>query len=261
MSAAEDAVIRAKAQSVFGALPALGVWLDIPSLMTADILARTGFDFGIVDLEHSPSSYETALAQILAFDAQRRPVLLRPPLAADPWIKRGLDIGAAGVIAPAVVNADMARAVVAAVRYGPAGARGVATSAVRAAGFGADDSYEPTWNERALAIMQIESPAALAEAPAIAAVDGVDGLFFGPADFTAAAGYPGAAAIGEAFQRMADAARAQGKLVGSVPFPGYDVAALKAAGVDIIPVTGDIPLLGAGAKAALAAARQAGSKD
>lgn len=255
MSATEDAAIRSKARSIFGDLPALGVWLDIPSVMTADIIARTGFDFGIVDLEHGPSSYETALAQILAFDAQKRPILIRPPLAADPWIKRGLDIGAAGIIAPAVPNAEVARQVVAAVHYGPKGARGVATRMVRAAGYGADESYLPTWNDRALTICQIESPAALSEAPAIAAVEGVDGLFFGPADFSAAADYPGAAALGDAFRRMADAARAQGKLVCSVTFPGFDAAALKEAGADIIPVGSDVSMLRTNSEAILKAAR------
>ncbi len=255
MSTTEDAAIRSKARSIFGALPALGVWLDIPSVVTADIIARTGFDFGIVDLEHGPSSYETAMAQILAFDAQKRPILLRPPLAADPWIKRGLGLGAAGVIAPAVENAEMARSVVRAVRYGPSGGRGVATRLVRAADYGADDSYEPSWNDRALTIVQIESPAALAEAPAIAAVDGVDGLFFGPADFSAAAGYPGAAALGDAFLQMAEAAKARGKLVCSVTFPGYDSATLQAAGADIIPVGSDVALLRQSAESVVTAAR------
>lgn len=255
MTSTDDAPIRAKATAVFGELPAIGLWLQTASVITADILARSGADFAILDMEHGPAGYETALTQILAFEAQRRPVIIRPPLAGDPWIKRALDIGAAGILAPNVANAETAREVVKAAHYGPRGGRGVAARMVRASGYGADDSYQATWNERAIVIVQIETPAGLAEASAIAAVDGVDGLFFGPADFAAAAGHPGAAALVEAYETMAAAARAQGKLVGVLPFAGRDAAALRKSGVDIIPIASDVGLLRDAASAALDRAR------
>lgn len=255
MSAREEATARTKALGIFGTLPALGAWLEFPSVVAADVMARAGFDFGIVDLEHGMSSYETAMAQILAFDAQKRPTLLRPSMPADPWIKRGLDLGAAGIIAPNVPDVATARAVVAAAHYGPSGARGAAPGIVRAAAYGADDSYLPTWNDRAFVMAQIETPAALSQAGAIAAVDGVDGLFFGPTDFSTAAGFPGATVVGEAFASMVEAARSQGKLVGSVPFAGHDVAELQRLGVDVIIMASDIVMLRKAAEGALAAAR------
>lgn len=240
-------------------LPAFGVRLTLPGVGPADVLARCGFDFALIDQEHGAAGPESLIQQLLACEAAGVPALVRPPSAQSALLPRLLDLGAAGVLAPAVPDSTTARALAAALRYPPDGRRSVAGGTVRAAGYGADDAYEATWNGRAMLWAQIESPAALAEARAIAAVDGVDALFFGPADYAAAADYPGAAAVLAAFQKLAEAARASGKLVGAAPFADQDPARLAAAGADVILAGADSGYLRSSALASLAAARSGGA--
>ncbi len=249
---------RAKAERLFGRLPAAGCWLDLPSPEAAEIAAGAGADFGLVDCEHGALSIETAGRMLAALKAGGAAALARPPEISDAWVKRLLDAGADGLILPMVESAAQAREAVAMALYPPAGRRGMAAGVVRAGGWGARaGDYAAGWNARAFVAVQIESPAALEAAPEIAAVEGVDLLFFGPNDYGWSAGLGGAAdpAVFAAFRRLAEAARAAGVLSGSVAFPAGPAAALRAAGCDLIASASDVEALRTGIAAALREAR------
>ena len=211
---------REKLDRLMPNVPARGCWLGLPSIVTAEIMGRAGFDFAIADLEHGPSSVETAMGQMIALAGTPTVPVVRVPQGGGPWIKRALDIGAQVVIVPAVESPEEAVAHVAAFRYGPL-------------------------------ICQIESPEALERAEEIARVDGVDGLFFGPADFATIAGFPDDGELEAAFDRMCVAARKLGKLTGTVPFARLTAADLVRAKVDIVAVASDISILRKGAQAVL----------
>ncbi|MEO1330230.1 MAG: aldolase/citrate lyase family protein [Pseudomonadota bacterium] len=244
---------RQKAEALFGRLPARGCWLALPSPIASEIVGRAGFDFAIVDFEHGPVGIETAVTQMIALKAASTAAMARAPSLDAAWIKRLLDAGAEALMAPMIESADDAGAAVLAFRFGPEGRRGVATAMVRAAGYGSDPDYLKSWNDRGLLIAQLESPHAVDRADAIAAVDGVDALFFGPSDYAAAAAFPSDTVVIAALERVVKAAHAHGKLAGSVSFAGLDPAALEARGVDIVGAASDVGLL---REAAAAAARR-----
>jgi 2-keto-3-deoxy-L-rhamnonate aldolase RhmA len=254
---------REKLAALFGRLPASGCWLDLPSPEAAEIVARAGADFGVVDLEHGPASVETAGRMLTALRAGGAAAIARPPERSEPWIKRLLDSGADGVVVPMVDTPEQAAEAAAWLRYPPLGRRGVAASVARAAGWGADAAaYLAGWNARAFLAVQIESPEALAAAPEIAEVDGVDLLFFGPADFSARSGFadgPADPRARAAFEAVAAAAQGAGKAVGSVAFPAMDGPALAAAGCDMIAAASDVAALLGGVAAAVAGGRGLGA--
>ena len=253
---------RAKAEGLFGRVPAAGCWLDLPSPEAAEIAARAGVDFGVVDCEHGPATVETAGRMLSALRAGGAAAIARPPERSEAWIKRLLDSGADGLILPMVETPKLAAEAAALTRYPPEGRRGLAHSVIRAAGWGADaEAYRAGWNARAFLAVQIESPAALEAAGAIAAVDGVDLLFFGPSDFSSFAGFPDGPADPRAFaafERLAAAAHGAGKLAGSVAFPAGSGAALRAAGCDMISSGSDVSALRRGLAAAMAQTLEAG---
>ncbi len=238
---------RAKAERLFPRLPARGCWVSLPTPIAAEIVGDAGVDFVILDLEHGTATYETVVAQLIALRATGTAAVARVPELYGPWIKRTLDAGAQALIVPMVATADAAADAVRAFRYGPDGVRGNATRMVRAARYGADPDYLTRWRDEGVLMVQIESPEALNNAEAIAAVDGVDALFFGPSDYGAAAGFPGDAALTRALDQVTAAARASGKLVATVLFADHDADALEARGVDILGVASDVSLLRKGA--------------
>jgi 2-keto-3-deoxy-L-rhamnonate aldolase RhmA len=249
---------RAKAERLFRRLPAAGCWLNLPCPEAAEVAVAAGADFGLVDCEHGVMSLETAGRLLAALKAGGVAALARPPEVSDAWVKRLLDAGAEGLILPMVESAARAADAVAMALFPPRGRRGVAATVVRAGGWGAQaDAYVAGWNDRAFLAMQIESPAALDAAGAIAAVEGVDMLFFGPNDYGWSAGLGGAAHpdVFAAFRRVADVAHAAGKLVGTVAFQAGPAAALRAAGCDVISSASDVSALRRGVAAALAEAR------
>lgn len=231
-----------------------GCFIGLPSVAAADIIGRCGYDFGLIDMEHGPIGFETALGQLAALERSGVAGVIRTPIAANPWISQALDLGAAGVMAPNVRSPEMAEEVVAAATIGPEGRRGVATRVIRAADYGEDPDYEEAWNSLRVVIAQIESPRGLDAAAEIASVDGVDVLFFGPADYAAQAGYPGSADVAAALDRLIAVGRAAGKRVGSVPLPGVTAADMIARGVSFAAVASDVALLRVAGENALAAA-------
>ncbi|MCW6535329.1 HpcH/HpaI aldolase family protein [Sphingomonas lycopersici] len=238
--------------------PRLGLWQALASPYTAEICATLGFDWMLFDGEHAPNTAQTLLGQLQAVAPYPVHAIARPPAGDAVNIKQYLDIGFGTLLIPMVESADQAAAIVAASRFPPRGIRGVASSTSRASRFGAETSYLGTAHERTGIIVQIESAAALAAVDEIAAVEGVDGLFIGPADLAASLGHLGnplhetvQAAIDQAFAAI----HAAGKPAGIFALDPEDAAARAAQGFGFISVGTDIGLLANGGRRLLQTCR------
>ncbi|THF71741.1 4-hydroxy-2-oxoheptanedioate aldolase [Deinococcus sp. Arct2-2] len=194
-----------------------GFWLALADPYSAEICAGAGFDWLLIDGEHAPNDLRSTLAQLQAVAPYPSAAVVRPPVGDPVLIKQLLDIGARNLLIPMVETAERARAVVAATRYPPQGIRGVGSALARASAFSRDTEYVQHANEGICLIVQVESAAALGELEDIAATDGVDGVFIGPADLAASMGHlgnPNHADVQAAIQAAAARLKAVGKPAG-----------------------------------------------
>lgn len=168
----------------------IGLWCALSSAYAAEAVAACGFDWLMFDTEHSPSDVEGVLAMLQAVSAYDVSPLVRPASNDAVLIKRFLDIGAQTLLIPFVQNAAEAQEAVAATRYPPAGVRGV-SALTRATRFGRVENYAQRAQEEICLLVQVETAEALTQIEAIAAIDGVDGIFIGPADLAASMGHVG----------------------------------------------------------------------
>ena len=237
-----------------------GCWLSLASPMAAEALACAGFDFLVVDGEHSPADTMDTVALLQAIAAGGSQPIVRVTDNSTWLAKRALDAGSPTLLFPMVGSGDEARRAAAAMRYpqqGNGGARGVA-GIVRAARYGLAAGYVHTANEAACTIVQIESAAGVEAAGEIAAVDGVDALFVGPADLAASLGHLGDSLhpdVQRAIDRVAAAARAQGKAAGIFAGSAAEARDYAARGFSLVSLAADVVWLLTGARQALAAAR------
>ncbi len=234
----------------------IGCWLNLPSPEAAEIVGATGFDFVIIDLEHSVIGMETASRMMMALGDT--PAIVRIPEPSDGWIKRTLDAGAAAVMVPRVEDLETAKRLAASATYGPEGRRGEGAGIARAAAWGRTaPAYRSRWREKGGLVLQIESPAGLAIAPEIATLPGVTQLFFGPSDFSACLGCDRAdPRIAAAGREVARIARAAGLEAGTVTYPAGSFPELAALGYTHALDVSEISLLIAALDTHLAAARR-----
>src|SRR5215212_10000157 len=199
----------------------IGLWSSLSSHLTVEILAGSGFDWLLLDQEHSPNELPMVHTQLLAAAAggSAQPVV-RPPWNDAVMIKRLLDVGVQGFLIPYVQDEAEARAAVAATRYPPEGVRGFA-SASRSSRFGRVKDYHARAADEICVLVQVESRTALDDLEAIARVEGVDGVFIGPGDLSAGLGHLGnpghpevQAAIEDAIARIKACGKAPGILTG-----------------------------------------------
>ncbi|MFT0545735.1 4-hydroxy-2-oxoheptanedioate aldolase [Allopusillimonas ginsengisoli] len=197
----------------------IGLWQGLASPYTAELCATVGYDWLLLDCEHVPNTIQTTLAQLQAVAAHQTAPVIRPAWNDPVELKRLLDIGAQNLLVPMVQNAAEARAAVASVHYPPKGIRGVGTALARAARWGGVSDYLARANEEICLLCQVETVDALGALDEILAVDGVDGVFIGPADLAASMGHiqnPGhpdvRAAIKDAILRIRQAGKAPGIL-------------------------------------------------
>jgi 4-hydroxy-2-oxoheptanedioate aldolase len=170
--------------------PQTGIWISLCSPFAAEAVAAAGFDWAVIDMEHSPNDLTTVMGQLQVFAAYETTALVRPEWNDPVLVKRVLDIGAPGLVFPMVQSVDEAKKAVASTRYPPRGIRGV-SGTTRANKFGRiTDYFDQIENETAI-LLQVETRAAVALADQIGAVEGVDGVFFGPADISADMGLLG----------------------------------------------------------------------
>jgi 4-hydroxy-2-oxoheptanedioate aldolase len=168
----------------------LGLWCSLPGAYAAEAVAGSGFDWLLFDTEHSPGDPLTVLAQLQAVAPYPVSAVVRPASNDAVLIKRLLDFGAQTLLIPYVQNAEEAKAAVSAMRYPPAGIRGV-SGVTRATRFGRVPNYGIRAEEELCLLVQIETQEALDNLESIASVEGVDGVFIGPADLAASLGHVG----------------------------------------------------------------------
>ncbi|MBO9407828.1 HpcH/HpaI aldolase/citrate lyase family protein [Shimia sp. R9_1] len=199
--------------------PQIGCWMSFGSPLAAELMSTTGFDWLVIDGEHAPNDLLSITDQLRAMNGSASHPVVRVPIYEDWILKQVLDAGAQTVLVPMIDTAEEAAAVVRACRYAPAGVRGMGGAGSRVTGFGAISDYVSNANEEICVLVQAESRAALANLDEILAVDGVDGVFIGPADLSADMGFPGnsdepavQAAIAEAIQTITKAGKAAGIL-------------------------------------------------
>ena len=188
----------------------IGLWVTLPSGFTAEALATCGYDWLLLDTEHSVGDPITVFEQLQAVAPYKVSAVVRPVSNDVTLIKQLLDAGAQTLLIPYVQDAGEARAAVDAMRYAPRGIRGFA-GLTRASGYGLVDDYATRAEEELCLLVQVETRSALDEIEAIAAVDGVDGIFIGPADLAASMGHPGNTGHPDVVHAIEDAIRRIGK--------------------------------------------------
>lgn len=168
----------------------LGLWLSTGTSYPAEIAARAGFDWLVIDAEHGPNDLRSILEQLQVLHAFSPEPVVRPPVGEKWMIKQLLDLGARTLLIPMVNAAEEARELVRSVCYPPLGDRGMGAMVARVSGFGTRTDYvEKAGNDICL-LIQVETKQALQQLPEIAEVEGVDGIFIGPADLSADMGSP-----------------------------------------------------------------------
>ena len=168
----------------------IGLWSTLCSNIVAEIIGDSGFDWILIDTEHTPNETPNLVSQMQAMATGTAAPIVRPAWNDTVLIKRLLDIGANSLLIPFVQNAEEAAAAVAATRYPPEGVRGV-TGSGRAARYGRVTDYLHTAAEEICVIVQIETSDALSQLREIASVPGVDAVFIGPSDLSASLGHLG----------------------------------------------------------------------
>ncbi|AHL33911.1 2-keto-3-deoxy-L-rhamnonate aldolase [Pseudomonas brassicacearum] len=197
----------------------IGLWLGLADAYCAELAANAGFDWLLIDGEHAPNDLRTLLGQLQAVAPYPSQPVIRPVVGDTALIKQVLDIGVQTLLVPMVESADQARELVRAIHYPPHGVRGVGSALARASRWNSIPGYLDKADEQMCLLVQIESREGLANLDAIAAVDGVDGVFIGPADLSASMGFRGnpghpdvQAAIEDAIARIRQAGKAAGIL-------------------------------------------------
>ncbi len=229
----------------------IGLWSHLSSPITSEVLGQCGFDWMVLDMEHSPNELPDILSQLQSMkDSPTMPVV-RPPWNDMVTFKRLLDIGAQTLIVPYIQNEQEARHAVSYTRYPPHGVRGYAGTP-RASGYGRIPDYAKRCADELCLLLQVETVEGLRHLEAIANVDGVDGIFIGPGDLSADMGHLGnpkhpqvVAAIEEAMRRI----RACGKAPGVLTFDDALARQFIQAGGQFVAVGSDQGLLRDGATA------------
>ncbi|MCL6285226.1 HpcH/HpaI aldolase/citrate lyase family protein [Ruegeria sp. 2012CJ41-6] len=234
----------------------IGCWLSFAEEVTAEVMGTAGFDWLVIDGEHAANDIRSIRAQLMALEASVSHPVVRVPIGETWIIKQVLDAGAQTVLVPMVDSAEQARELVRAVTYPPEGTRGVGAAAARATRFGEITDYVKTAGDEICLLVQVESRAGIAALDDILAVEGIDGVFIGPADLSTDMGLHGNSADPEVRAVIADAiARiaASGKAPGCLGTTDEAVQAYLDMGTQFMAVGLDVVLL---AQAARAKARQ-----
>lgn len=182
----------------------IGLWSSLASYITVEVVAGAGFDWLLLDTEHSPNELQMLHNQLQAAERGTASPVVRPAWNDTVVIKRLLDLGVQTLLVPMVQTAKEAALAVAATRYPPHGVRGLGT-VTRANDFGRVKDYLYRCQDEICVVVQLETQAALDELEEIAAIDGVDGLFIGPSDLSADMGYLGNSAHSEVRGKIDDA--------------------------------------------------------
>lgn len=206
-------------QAVRAGREQIGLWLGLGETFSAEICAGAGFDWLLIDAEHGPNDLRSILAQLQALAPYPTQAVVRPPQGDHVLIKQLLETGVQTLLIPMVDTAEQARGLVDAMRYPPAGIRGVGSALARASRWGRIDNYAQLADAQMCLLVQVETQTGYRNLDAILEVDGVDGVFFGAADLAASYGYLGqsthpeiVAVIEDGLRRTGAAGKAGGVL-------------------------------------------------
>lgn len=223
-----------------------GCWLGLADTFSAELMGTTGFDWLVIDGEHAPNDLRSILAQLQVLEASNSHAVVRLPVGETYMMKQVLDAGAQTVLVPMVETADQARQLVRDVTYPPLGDRGVGYALGRASRFSQITDYGTTADAQICLLVQVENLKGLTALDDILAIDGIDGVFIGPADLAADMGHMGnalhddvQATIMEALARIHAAGKAPGILSTHDPM----TEAALAAGAQFVAVGADVLLL------------------
>ncbi|WP_022881230.1 HpcH/HpaI aldolase family protein [Gryllotalpicola ginsengisoli] len=226
--------------------PLFGGWVCSGSPVMAEIMAGSGLDWVLIDMEHAPNGLESTLAQLYAVSGYPTTPVVRVPDGDTVIIKQVLDLGAQNILVPMVSTPEQAQQVARAAQYPPAGVRGVGSALARSGRWSRVDGYLQHGADHVSVFVQIETEEGVANAEAIAATPGVDGVFLGPSDLAASMGLLGqqthpdvVAAAHRAFAGVA----AAGKPVGVNAFDPAAARAYADAGARFILVGADVALV------------------
>jgi 4-hydroxy-2-oxoheptanedioate aldolase len=235
----------------------LGIFSTFASPALTEMFAQLGFDWLLLDTEHSPNEPSEVVAQLQVMAALPAEPIVRPAWNDMVMVKRWLDFGAQTLLFPYVQNAEEAARAVSYTRYPPHGVRGVSGSS-RAAAYGLIPDYFAKVQKEICVIVQIETTEALSRIEEIAQVDGVDAVFIGPADLAASMGHLGntqapevQAAIDDGFRRL----KAIGKSAGYLTNNEGEAVRRVAQGIDFVGVANDTTIVARGARSLLATVR------
>ncbi|HET9645358.1 MAG TPA: aldolase/citrate lyase family protein [Burkholderiaceae bacterium] len=240
-----------------GSHPPIGTWIMSASSIVAEAVGHCGFDWAVVDMEHTPADMAEVVHMLQGLASTKVVPVVRVPWNEPVAVKRVLDAGATTVLFPFVQDGDEARRAVAATRYPPEGIRGMAGMS-RASKYGTVVNYAKTANSTIGVIVQLETTGAMERLEAIGDVPGVDALFIGPSDLAASMGLVGEPQHPRVLEVMASAAqraRDAGRPIGTLGGTPEQAVQYRAMGFDYIAVGSDLGYLMRGAQAALASLR------
>lgn len=228
----------------------IGCWLNLGSSVTAEIVGLAGFDWVLLDLEHGAGEPKDLLHQLQALEHTGAAPVVRVESVAKQRIHRVLDVGAEGVMCPQIKTVEDAKAAIMGIHYPPLGHRGVAKM-VRATGFGKHfNQYVQQTQENLVGVIQIETREAVEKVEEIAALDGVDVLFIGPADLSMSLGIFGQLdhpTFTAALDRIVSAAKSAGKAIGILLFDPGEFEKYQAMGIQLIACGSDATFVANGA--------------
>lgn len=229
-----------------------GLWLSLANPYTAELAGNIGFDWVMIDGEHSPNDLPTIMQQLQVLKSSSSSVAVRLPVGEPYLIKQVLDIGAQSLLIPMVESRAQAEMLVKAVHYPPRGIRGVGAGSARASGFSTIDNYTATADDQICLMLQIESRAAVAALDEIAALDGVDCLFIGPSDLSADMGFlgnPFAPEVDRVIEDTIKRIRGHGKAAGIYMTDMAHARRYQQMGANMIAIGSDVGVLVSNLKA------------
>ena len=224
----------------------IGLWMTLADIYSAEVVGTAGFDWVVVDGEHSPNDIRSMRDQLIALEASDTHPVVRVPIGETRLIKQVLDIGAQTVLVPMVETAEQAEELVRVCRYPPEGTRGVGASAARASRFGSIPDYIATADDQICLLVQVENRAGIANIDEILEVDGVDGVFIGPADLSTDMGHSGnssAPEVEEVILATLQRIKAAGKAPGILSTKDETTALYRDGGAQFLAVGIDLLML------------------
>jgi 4-hydroxy-2-oxoheptanedioate aldolase len=231
--------------------PQIGLWVGLADATAAEALATTGYDWLLLDGEHAPNDPRSILQQLRAVAPYPVQPVVRPVIGDVALVKQYLDVGAQTLLIPMIDTAAQAALMVQAMRYAPAGIRGMGAALARASRYNQVEGYLAQADAQMCLLVQAETTTAIGNLRAIAETEGVDGVFFGPADLSASMGYPGQPGHPAVVQTMLDGiatVRAAGKAPGILMTDPAEAQRYLDAGALFVAVGVDTLLLVAAAR-------------